>query len=211
MSKMIFCVHGEWEDEPDFEEFVHAELPCIVVRGGGSYGHLCGYVGVPPAHPAYPERMKDLNEMMREGLRDPRNENRWILEPRPDAGEHWTDVSYQDLEIHVHGGLTWSEIGDNYAGRREGFKWYGFDCAHSGDYWPPIDPKVYEITQQYPAAHMNETYRNWEYVKNEVRHLAEQLAVMWKPPNYEDWMEDIRKADTVEELVHAPSGETPEE
>ncbi len=32
---------GEWDSEPDREEFRHAGFPCLVVRG--PMGALCGY------------------------------------------------------------------------------------------------------------------------------------------------------------------------
>ncbi len=198
MSDMTFYVHGEWENEPDFEEFVHAELPCLVVRT--DMGHLCGYVGVPPGHPAYPTKLEDMNTTMREGLPDFRDEEKWMIEPNPDAPEHMIDISYQDLDVEVHGGLTWSELGDEYRGRRKGFKWFGFDCAHVGDYLPPTDEKIAEINARFPMNHRKEEYKNWSYVRKEVEHLAEQLAAMWQPPDYEKWKEDISKAETVKEL-----------
>lgn len=192
MSEKTFYTHGEWEDEPDFEEFVHAELPCIVVRT--DMGHLCGYVGVPPNHPAYPERMKDIREFTRKGIQ--KEDGDWLVIPTPNIPPNWTDVSYQDLDIDVHGGLTWSEIGDDYHGRKEGFKWFGFDCAHAWDYLPPTNEKVHQIYVEVtgrigPSDH--ETYRNWEYVKQQTEHLAEQLAVMMQPPSYEEWKEKISK------------------
>src|SRR5947207_1159298 len=43
---------GEWQDEPDRLEWRHTSgLPCLIVRN--HMGSLCGYVGVPPAHPFY--------------------------------------------------------------------------------------------------------------------------------------------------------------
>ncbi len=190
MSDMTFCVHGEWENEPDHEEFVHAELPCIVHRT--KMGHLVGYVGVPLGHPAAPERLKDIHEFMREGWQKPDGD--WAMIPRPDILPNMADVSYQDLDVEVHGGLTFSGVGDNYIGRREGFKWFGFDCAHAWDYCPPTDPIVHKIHVDItgrtgPGGH--ETYRNWEYVKREVMNLAEQLATMWQPPTYKEWKEKI--------------------
>lgn len=43
---------GAWQDEPDRLEWRHASgLPCLILRS--DLGALCGYVGVPPAHPLY--------------------------------------------------------------------------------------------------------------------------------------------------------------
>jgi hypothetical protein len=45
---------GPWSTEPDEKHWVDAAtgLHCYVKRHP-EMGHLCGYVGVPPAHPAY--------------------------------------------------------------------------------------------------------------------------------------------------------------
>lgn len=39
---------------------------------------------------------------------------------------------YEDINVTAHGGLTFAGDGDHY--RPEGFYWYGWDYAHSGDY-----------------------------------------------------------------------------
>lgn len=42
---------GPWDDEPDKIQWkTAAGLPALIVRN--SIGNLCGYVGVPPSHPA---------------------------------------------------------------------------------------------------------------------------------------------------------------
>lgn len=40
---------GEWDHEPDKEQFYYREVPCLIVRN--SLGALCGYAGVYPGHP----------------------------------------------------------------------------------------------------------------------------------------------------------------
>jgi hypothetical protein len=51
-----------------------------------------------------------------------------IEENHPLAG-----FDYEDIPIDVHGGLTYSQIGnDEYLPK--GYYWYGWDYAHSGDY-----------------------------------------------------------------------------
>lgn len=42
---------GPWDAEPDRVEWRHLGFPCLIVRNDMS-GALCGYVGVPPGHPA---------------------------------------------------------------------------------------------------------------------------------------------------------------
>jgi hypothetical protein len=59
---------GPWIDEPDrmvwFDE--DTGYPCAIVRGPG--GHLCGYVGVPPGHPAYRAGYDDVPVDVHGGL-----------------------------------------------------------------------------------------------------------------------------------------------
>lgn len=45
---------GPWSTEPDEKQWVDAAtgLHCFIRRHDG-LGHLCGYVGVPPGHPAF--------------------------------------------------------------------------------------------------------------------------------------------------------------
>lgn len=42
---------GPWQQEPDRVEFEFAGFACLMHRG--SLGSWCGYVAVPPGHPAY--------------------------------------------------------------------------------------------------------------------------------------------------------------
>lgn len=42
---------GEWEQEPDRDQWVHAGFACLAIRN--RLGAWCGYVGVPNGHPAY--------------------------------------------------------------------------------------------------------------------------------------------------------------
>jgi hypothetical protein len=43
---------GPWQAEPDRVEWRHAGYPCLMIRHD-TYGHWCGYVGVPETHPDY--------------------------------------------------------------------------------------------------------------------------------------------------------------
>jgi hypothetical protein len=44
-------VRGEWDNEPDRVDFIHAGFACFIQRNMS--GAWCGYVGVPNTHPAY--------------------------------------------------------------------------------------------------------------------------------------------------------------
>jgi hypothetical protein len=43
---------GEWQNEPDRVDFVHAGFACLALRHP-EHGHFCGYVAVPREHPLY--------------------------------------------------------------------------------------------------------------------------------------------------------------
>lgn len=69
---------------------------------------------------------------------------------------------YNDIDVDVHGGLTYAEEGKNGA-------WdFGFDCAHSGDLCPLSRREIASMGD-------GSTYRNLEYVKGQITSLAEQL------------------------------------
>ena len=42
---------GEWDNEPDRVDFIHASYSCFILRN--AHGNWCGYVGVPNGHPNY--------------------------------------------------------------------------------------------------------------------------------------------------------------
>lgn len=81
-------------------------------------------------------------------------------------GHPWYDVDYDDLDVEVHGGLT---FGGRLSDAPEAMRWVGFDCAHAGDYTPGLVAKGFP---SYPG----EVYRDLAYVEAEIRKLAEQLG-----------------------------------
>lgn len=158
---------GDWEFEPDKEQFTDdaTGFPCLIVRNNG--GALCGYVGVPQSHPFFGREYSDC-----------------YMNP-----EHNSDSPYEEKDyISVHGGLTFSGLcrpGNDdeskgichIVGEGEDDKvwWLGFDCAHWNDYSP-----------EYGARHGggfkigHEIYRNIEYVKEQCADLAKQLKEVEK-------------------------------
>jgi hypothetical protein len=135
-----------WENEPDRVEFNHVGFPCLALRG--PVGAWCGYVAVPPGHP---------------------------MHTKP----------YNAVDVAVHGGLTYAGVCQGpichkpEPGEPDDVWWLGFDCAHFGDLTPSmvkLRQKMPEIFGQFDHLHTNEVYRDLEYVKNEIRQLAEQLA-----------------------------------
>ena len=41
--------------------------------------------------------------------------------------------SYDELDIDVHGGLTYDGSNESYPAPSDGLWWFGYDCAHWGD------------------------------------------------------------------------------
>jgi hypothetical protein len=127
-------IRGEWDNEPNRVDFIHAGFSCFILRA--PIGHLCGYVGVPNTHSCY-------------------------------------NKHYNDIDVDVHGGLTYGEKCQGVIchipepGMPDDVKWFGFDCAHSGDLSPSIHMRF---------MHSYTTYRNIGFVTREVKSLAEQLA-----------------------------------
>ena len=142
-----------WVIESQFE---YCDLPCVVVFQ--RLGHRCGYVGVDKDHALY-------------------------------------NVDYQDvwLDENPHGGLTYSgsSHGDDYPIAVD-YWWFGFDCAHFGDLqdmetaieYFPDDPEV-QLLKSSPwrryAFEEWESIKTKEFVEEECRKLARQLAEQRKP------------------------------
>ena len=92
----------------------------------------------------------------------------------PDHPLHGQD--YNDVDAHVHGGLTFAgpcmegapeDQGVCHvpeAGRPDKVWWLGFDCAHAGDWAPDL------------SRYGNDTYRTFDYVQHQCAVLAGQLA-----------------------------------
>lgn len=80
------------------------------------------------------------------------------------------EQNYEDLAVAVHGGLT-------YAGAcvedQTKVWWFGFDCAHAGDYVPMMERWR---RQECFARHEGEQYRDVPYVQHQCAQLAAQLA-----------------------------------
>ena len=145
-------IRGPWDDEPDKAQWVDAatNLDCLIVRN--RMGALCGYVGLPPGHPLY------------------------------GAGY---DAAHERAEIDVHGGLTFADKCQEGAqdrgvchvpepDRPADVWWLGFDCAHAFDLAPGMVATLGRVGAS--ARDRGETYRAFDYVRDECSRLAGQLA-----------------------------------
>jgi hypothetical protein len=148
---------GQWQQEPDKVQWTDEAtgLPCLAVRG--PHGALCGYVGVAEGHPYF----------------------------RVEYGDGPED------RLDVHGGITYSDLcqeGNEAAsichipapGQPDHVWWFGFDCAHSGDFCPGSNARLSDAFMRSHGLHKGpqpyEQYRTLAYVQGECRALAAQLA-----------------------------------
>lgn len=91
----------------------------------------------------------------------------------PDAGK-----GYDDVDVEVHGGLTYSDFCQPHAdesigichvpapGESDRVWWLGFDCSHAFD----LSPAMRAFSRP-----DGDVYRDIDYVKGQVTHLAAQL------------------------------------
>jgi len=98
---------GPWQDEPDGVQWIEPEsgFDCTIRRSWG-LGMWCGYVGVPPGHPAY-------------GLDYQAVHDRW-----------------PDLEVHGGLTYRAAEADAGFLSEQRDVWWFGFDCAHAWDLVP---------------------------------------------------------------------------
>jgi hypothetical protein len=101
----------------------------------------------------------------------------------PDS-HHFHGKGYDDLDVEVHGGLTFAGKCDGdpehgichvpEPGQQDHLYWFGFDCGHCFDVVPAMDARYRDLMENDlygPRA----TYRDLAYVKAETESLARQL------------------------------------
>lgn len=66
----------------------------------------------------------------------------------------------------VHGGLTYADKGLPNKDHPD-LWWFGFDCAHAGDFSPGM--------LKYGIHHLDDTYRDIDFVRKECERLVKQL------------------------------------
>jgi hypothetical protein len=84
---------------------------------------------------------------------------------------------YDDVDVDVHGGLTYADED------KETGEWvFGFDCSHGGD----LSPSLLATLMKYAELDgesiefklRTEKYRTFEWVKGQVKSLARQLKLL---------------------------------
>lgn len=167
---------GEWDGEPDLQNFTTANgMAGAIIRVSHS-GALCGYVGVPASHPWHGKEYGDEVLPSAERLSRPVDIDKIsIISLFCSSGSNLLDGARIDCLIDVHGGLTYSAAGIAEYGEDPALWYFGFDCAHSGDLSPAMDGL-------YPQFRISsEVYRDIDYVQREVEVLAAQLDAVGAP------------------------------
>src|SRR5215471_8421807 len=96
------------------------------------------------------------------------------------ASHPWHGRSYQEIDVSVHGGLTYSSGCQGHIchtpleGEAEVW-WLGFDCAHCFDLAPAMAALLRQIGRGDDFLDPTQTYKPVEYVRGEVERLAEQV------------------------------------
>lgn len=156
-----------WENEPDEKAWVDEAtgLACLAMRG--PHGGWCGYVAVPADHPAngmdYYSSSFDIEDLL--------------------SGQKTRATAEAKLavnKIEVHGGLTFASRERNHPDAPAGAWWFGFDCAHAGDFSPKMDRVDHPITGLGCPTGWGGvvTYRTLGYVVDQCADLARQLQAM---------------------------------
>ena len=153
---------GPWQEEPDKVQWVDpaTDLDCLMVRAPMT-GAWCGYVGVPPGHPAHGKDYQSVDVVAHGGLT-------------------YADTCQEDA---VEGfGVCHIPL----PGREPDVWWLGFDCAHAFDLAPAHRARMRE--RDLPAHLLDsmavtEVYRDRTYVAMVVETLAAQLHAMAGPPS----------------------------
>ena len=146
---------GPWDGEPDKMQWpdVLTGLPCLAVRHP-SYGHWCGYVGLPPEHLMYGKGYNDVDFEAHGGLTFAES-----CSPGGDEAKGVCHIPAPGESDHV-----W---------------WLGFDCGHTIDF-SPHDVKD-QAVRGYPfMVETNRQYRTLAYVRQQCASLASQVATVEK-------------------------------
>jgi hypothetical protein len=160
---------GPWDEEPDRVEWRVPEFPglaCLAVRG--PMGSWCGYVGVPPGHPAHGVPVQEID-----GTVDVHGGITYAAPCQVESGR-----GAEALICHVP-----------QPGESDDVWWLGFDCGHAWDVSPELDARLRlqgskalseamaELDEQYEHRGRT-TYKPIAFVRAEVESLARQLAAI---------------------------------
>jgi hypothetical protein len=163
--KLFFAIRP-WEDEPDHAEWIDGENEHPTTNATGFKCRIKrnGTTGTLCGYVGVPK------------------ENRfWGI-------EYNSDSELRDISHNVHGGLTYSEQGD------DGWWYFGFDTAHADDFAPTMVEALIDLRGDLSLKSRLfnywdcANYRTWEFVENEIHWLAWRLQ---KYDEYEKEDEDV--------------------
>lgn len=141
---------GLWQHEPDRLEFEHLGFPCLITRHP-SFGHLCGYIAVPPGHPYHGKHYDDD-----------------AVKLYAHGSVNYSDRCFAHI-CHVP-----------KPGEPDNVWWFGFDCGHAMDYSPALEARMRGVgVDPLPESSIlfgPHKYRHMVWVQDEIKALAEQLA-----------------------------------
>jgi len=139
---------GEWQHEPDKEQFTDEAtgLPCLIKRNQS--GALCGYVGVAEGHPWFGKGYDEVDADVHGGLT---------------YADFCQEGPEEQTICHVPG-----------PGEPDRVWWLGFDCAHGWDLSPAAAARERDIGL--PHYISDQTYKHVAYVKAQCSGLAAEAA-----------------------------------
>ena len=139
MKMKLFYPVRPWENEPDYAEWTQEPS-----------GYKCRI-----------SRMEASGALC--GYVGVPKENRfWGMGHEPDA-------ELREIEVDVHGGITYSEQGD------DGWWYFGFDTAHADDFAPKLVELLIGFGRKDLPFHDCMNYKTWEFVEYEIYWLGKRL------------------------------------
>ena len=108
----------------------------------------------------------------------------WCGHVKLPSGHPWIEKSYEEIDIDIHGGLTFKGTPQNISLEGE---WIGFDCAHFSDIIPGCEDFLKKSTEDLKEKIPNlkkvlenpnrpqRTYKDINYAREETKSLALQV------------------------------------
>jgi hypothetical protein len=147
--------------------YVIGDIACSIWKQ--DMGHLCGYIGLPPAHPWHGKWYDDIDAEVHGGLTfcGPEKAHIGISRQRREylmsnLEDKWSQEEYDALPAQETTGREDAFPHDTALG----LWWIGFDCAHSGDSVPGLSS----------LHHSSDSYKDEAYVRNEIDGLVRQAT-----------------------------------
>jgi len=84
-------------------------------------------------------------------------------------GASYEDDELRDIGDNVHGGITYSEQGD------DGYWYFGFDTTHINDFAPKLVELLIELGRKDLPFTDCMNYKTWEFVEEQIYWLGKRL------------------------------------